>query len=319
MKTSKRLWIIEGPGGAGKTTLARALVDAIGGHCVRFGPFPHINRENARPYVDAMMPAVLGMSDVVMDSSWLSERPYSVAYRHGAADRLGPAVRALERLAWRCQTVVVICLPPWDTVAVNIGRRAEHLYTLEELHTIYDLYRETRTSLPMVTIDPFDRPAKEWIDELRRHPGASVPHALNVPSVGNLRGKVTLVDDPRAQWPFSGERRDEENNTWLDEEGNAWLATQLDAAQISERDLFWINADALTPAIRDHRAPIVALGDVAAHRLIELGRTPDRCVPHPRNWMHSFFPYPLIDALKSLIEAPELRTRAHDFGVPYKG
>lgn len=301
IRTSKRLWIVEGPDGAGKTTLARALAERHDAHYVHLGPFPRVDRGLARLYVDAMLPAVLGYADVVMDRCWLSERPYGVVYRDGA-DRLGSAARILERLAWRCQTVVVRCLPPLDRVLENFGRRPEMLDTTVELRAVYGLYQDLVTSLPMMTVDPFTTMPHHLIDRITRHP-ASIPHMLEVPSAGNLRSsKVILVGetfaqigdrDPLYQWPFGGLCRDG---------CSRWLADQLDG--VSERDLFWVNADALTPAIRKHSLPIVALGGTAARRLTELGRPPDHAVAHPQ--YHRRFeagePYPLLEVLRRLID-----------------
>ena len=294
MKTSRQLWLIEGPDGAGKTTLARQLAEETGAHYVHLGPFPRVRYGLARLYVDAMMPAVLGLADVVMDRCWLSERPYARVYRQGV-DRLGPATRALERLAWRCQTLVVRCLPPWERVKAN-GASDEELYTI---------YHAMQTSLPMLTVDPFTRPAHTSVKVLHQYPGASVPHDLAVPSAGNLRGRVTLVGeafppvadrDPLYQWPFGSFCRDGYS---------MWLGEQLDAADISERDLFWISADALTPAIKDHRAPIVALGSEATRRLAECGRLPEHIVEYPQFWkrFHHNETYPLIDVLRGLTDA----------------
>lgn len=294
MRTSRRLWIIEGPDGAGKTTLARRLAETTGAYYVHLGAFPRVKVGLARLYVDAMMPAVLGLADVVMDRSWLSERPYGAAFRAGE-DRLRSAVRSLERLAWRCQTVVVRCLPPLERVVENFGRRPELLGTREELVAVYRSYEDLRTSLPMVTLDPFGTSDVH-------HNGASVPHSLRHQTAGNLRGRVTIVGDrfaamsdrdPLYQWPFGA----------LCSDGcSRWLGDQLDAGGISERDLFWCNSDMLTEDILRHRAPIVALGDEAQRRLIDLGVMTAFVFPHPQHHrcFHANEPYALIPLLKEL-------------------
>lgn len=310
-RTSKRLFIVEGPDGAGKTTLARALVAATGAHYVHLGPFPRVEHGLARLYADALMPAVLGVADVVMDRSWLSERPYGAAFR-GGADRLGGATRTLERLAWRCATLVVRCFPPWERVLENFGKavsrtatshRAEMLDTTAELSTVYAIYAQFQTSLPMLTVDPFAAALRHLLDRVLRCP-ASVPHDLAVPSAGNLRGKVTIIGQQFAEhddsdhlyrWPFGGLSRDG---------CSLWLADHLEEAKVSERDLLWINADALTPAIKEHRAPVVAFGGVAARRLTELGRPPERSVRHPAHHRRDYDgePYILGDVLRELID-----------------
>jgi hypothetical protein len=296
MKTSKRLYIVEGPDGAGKTRLAQTIACVGNAHYVHLGPFPRVERGLARLYVEAMLPAVLGFSDVVMDRSWLSEKPYGDAFRNGA-DRIGPTQRSLERLAWRCQTVVIRCLPPWERVLQNFGQRAELLNTTIELREVYDAYADLRTSLPMVTVNPFEQKPDLNIYS------ASVPHHLHVPSAGNLRGRITLVGDkfgdlndrnPLYQWPFGS----------LCQGGcSQWLGAQLDEAGISERDLFWVNADALTPAITRHCAQIIALGGEAAKKLRSLAVKEFVETTHPQyhKRFHASHRYPLIDLLTETV------------------
>jgi hypothetical protein len=295
VNTSKRLYIVEGPDGAGKTQLAQTIAGLGGAHYVHLGPFPRVERGLARLYVEAMLPAVLGFSDVVMDRSWLSERPYGDAFRNGT-DRIGPTQRSLERLAWRCQTVVIRCLPPWERVHENFGQRPELLNNVNELREVYDAYANLQTSLPMITVDPFDK-----TPDLSLY-AASVPHYLNVRSAGNLRSKVTLIGDkfgelndhnPLYQWPFGS----------LCRSGcSQWLGAQLDEAGISERDLFWVNADALTAMVTRHHAPIVALGNEAAKKLKTFGvQFIETVHPQYHKRFHANYRYPLIDLLMEIV------------------
>ena len=82
--TSAKLTIFEGPDGGGKTTAAEKYAKETGAQYVHFGPLPHVKDSLARVYVEAMMPAILGLQDVVFDRSWLSEIPYGTAFRGGA-------------------------------------------------------------------------------------------------------------------------------------------------------------------------------------------------------------------------------------------
>ncbi len=279
MKTSKRLIIVEGPPNSGKTQLANALWEVWPStHYVHLGPLPRVGAGLARFYVDAMMPAVLGYADVVMDRAWLSER----LFRHGV-DRLGARLRILERLAWRCQTLVVRCLGPFD----QLGYGSDFAWG----------------SLPRMAVDPIDGDDKHNVARILHAltNDASIPHSLSQPTAGNLNGKVLLVGegygaktdaDPLYSWPFGSLSG-----------CSLWLAEQLEEGGISERDLYWVNADGLTANVARLEMTIVALGAVAAERLVALGRMPDAVAEHPQAWMHFHHneEYPLAEMLRGLI------------------
>jgi hypothetical protein len=308
IETSARLVIFEGPDGAGKTTLAKKLAEDIGAHYVHLGPFPRVGEGLARLYVEAMMPALLGHSAVVMDRCWMSEVPYGRAYRNGV-DRIEIRSRILERLAWRCQTTVVACVPPWERIRDNfIARKGdEYLDHVSQLQLVYDYYaNENFTSLPVVWTNPLSEHAdafSQWLqDEMTTE--RSIPHSLHHQTSGNVRGKVLLVGEkfsdvpegqPLYQSPFSG----------LTGLGcSLWLARQLEDAGISERNLTWVNADQLSPHIKDYSVSVVALGGAAAKALTELGRHNYEFVQHPSHWKrfrHKEL-YELIPVLQSLIK-----------------
>lgn len=153
----RRLVIFEGPDGAGKTTLARAVRDALGDAVLtHHGPYPEVayGDELAELY----MRSVSGTRDVVLDRCWVSEAPYGLAFR-GGWDRLGRGWRgALDRCAAGGR--VYLCLPPWERVLTNWSRGAdEYLDRQAQLASVYRWYHDHRydmTSLPVTVIDPFD-------------------------------------------------------------------------------------------------------------------------------------------------------------------
>lgn len=281
MKTSKRLIILEGPDGAGKTQLAKALHRADpDAHYVHSGPFPEISDGGAlaRVYADAMRPAVEGSANVIMDRCWLSERPYGAVFRSGA-DRLGARTRILERLAWRCQTLVVRCLPPWEQIAENFGRRREMLDNTDQLRAVYDLYADDATwgSLPRVDMNPLDN-SDDYNDGYVHQSVAiyaSISHFTDCATVGNLRGRVLLVVSETTESQLMR------------------LTEQLEADGVSEHDLYWAPADELTPAVIHLAIPIVAIGESARRRLESIGRVPNAAV--------SAGPYALVNALKGIL------------------
>lgn len=292
MKTSRRLFIIEGPDGAGKSILAGALSVRTDAPIVHLGPFRDVSEGLERLYVEATLPAVLGYSNIILDRSWLSEHPYGTVFRKGV-DRLGvAATRQLERLALRCRTVVIRALPPKDVVIENFVRRkrkcaeAEMLDHVIQAEKVYDIYRDDfRTALPTIEYDYTMISSSDMIENLLAVPTLGYnPHPLSWRSAGNLEAKVILIGDSFVshknrdilyQWPFStfggGPAK--------------WLALRLERAGIPESALFWINADNLTLAITGWLATtgkkIVALGSTAESVLRTAGVPVTTTTGHP--------------------------------------
>ncbi len=267
---TKKITIFEGPDGGGKSTAARVFATATDAHYVHFGPLKGIRRHLGRLFVEAMTPALLGIRDVVMDRSWLSEYPYGTVYRNGR-DRLGPvACRMLERLALRCGAVVVYCLPAWPIVQQNFNRRRqdEYLQDVPSLKAVYRLYAQQQTHLPQCLYD-YTKHAQITADILNRQ--RTPCHIVELESAGNFAAPYTLVGeqphewsdlDPWYRWPFG---------SFNQRSTSYWLSQQLERTQIAERDLCWINADQLITfsptSIRSFFAPntlVCALGHKAA-------------------------------------------------------
>jgi len=326
---ASRLWILEGPDGSGKSMLADALVGAggalAGAHRVHCGPFPRVGRGLARLYVEAMLPALLGHRDVVMDRSWLSEPIYAQARRHAPSRLDAVDLRMLERVAARCQTVVVRCLPALDRclAAYRERRPTEYLKSEAELRAVWDLYAAgLRTTLPTVTYD-FTRGLLDYdtsdAGALSVAPSydyavgviATRPHPLAASSAGHLDAAALLVGDrldeirehdPLLRLPFVG----------LSGSGAArWLAAQLERARIPESKLLWACAgegDGLRPLLA---APgvrpriVVALGDAASRAVDhDVGLIPGVeviCAEDPRRarQQSASRPYELIKRLEA--------------------
>jgi hypothetical protein len=330
MNTSRRLWIVEGPDGAGKSTLVAALAARTGACVFHHGPYRRVTEGLERLYAESVAPAVLGHADVILDRSWLSEVPYGLAFRNGA-DRLGPAARRqLERLALRCAAVVVRCLPPWGRVAASFaGRRAaEMLSGTEQLRAVYDWYHgRFATALPTIDYDYVMMSIGGMIDVLRdewtRRDGSVVrvstrPHPAAWRSAGNLDAPVALIGDAPGErtnrdgllrWPSFG----------FGAGGNKSLALRLERAGVSERDLFWVDACDVTDDVAEHlRTKVaVALGGEARKRLCEMNVAPATDVPHPRDWgkFRAGAPdedYPLIPFLQEVLRGEHDERRVAD-------
>jgi thymidylate kinase len=207
--TSRKLTIFEGPDGGGKTHAARAYAAATGARYVHMGAFPGAGSGLARLYAEAMMPAVLGLQDVVMDRCWVSEPIYGAVHR-GGADRIGWRRRPLERLALRCAAAVVLCVPDWEVVERSyLARRDdEMLADTEALHRVYQGYRDLGPDSLCLDGHVHDWELGRPVDPDRYRSDA---HGLGAASAGALMAPVLFVthdltdvgpDDALYRWPY---------------------------------------------------------------------------------------------------------------------
>jgi hypothetical protein len=292
-KFCKTLTIFEGCDGSGKSTQAKKFAEKTGALYVHFPALPRVTKNLARMYVEAMLPALLGYQDVVFDRSWLSEPPYSIAFREGR-ERLGVAdYRMLERLALRCGAVVVLCDPGWDIVKANYMSR-KHLEMLNDesqLKVVYDIYKnmEKSTSLSVTKFD--------YYNDAQFVRFSNYCHLLHTQTAGNIYAPYILVGESFAerkdndsfyQWPFA---------SFSNEGCSQWLTERLHAHGVPESDLLWVNADqdlsfilGLTPK------HVFALGNEAYSELYR-NKIPATVIPHPQYWkrFHSRETYPLLN------------------------
>jgi len=300
---SKRLTIFEGPDGAGKTTAAKRLAAETGARYVHLDAFKEVHHI-APLYVEAMLPAVLGHRDVVMDRCWYSELIYGSVFRSGTSRLVSAQVCQLERLAMRCQTTLVWCLPAVETTIKNFNarRNLELLDTDEQLRKVYELYDLDRCTLRRIYYD-YETMTFEVLKDSVQSAGYQA-HSLEANSAGNLDGRVLLVGDsfgphkegdPLYQWPFGS----------LSPLGcSRWLTEQLEQCNIEEVDLCWVNADEDEDAIlelgdgKDVIALGIQAGDVCQN-LFDFARE----APHPQYWKRfkANEPYPLMKLLTELL------------------
>lgn len=295
----KTITIFEGPDGSGKTTAALTYADAIGARYVHLGPFKRVSTGLARLYVEAMLPALLGYQDVVMDRCWLSEAPYGEVFRNGQDRIEEPGRRMLERIAMRCSAIVVLCLPGYLTVQGNFLARPgkEMLKDDTQLLEVYQLYNiHLKTELPELVYDYTTVGDLGFeIDELR-----TPLHSVDTASAGNLNAPTVLVgesfadyknQDPLLQFPFVS--FDRSSCSW-------WLTEQLAERGIGEMELFWLNADQDLEIIHDLDSPrVFALGQKAGEALYRL-KINATTINHPQHHRRfkSAFTYPLFNHLK---------------------
>lgn len=305
---SAKLTIFEGPDGGGKTTIAKEYAKQTGARYVHFPALPRINQSLGRVYVEAMLPALLGYQDVVMDRSWLSETPYGEVFREGR-DRLTQAGRRmLERLAFRCGAVVVNCLPGASVALANFEARKglELLKTRFQHQAVYQLYEAMRSELPIAVYD-YTRnpePTSEVAQVLARNlePLRTPCHPLGLQSAGAWDAEVVLVGEGFAerkewdsfyQWPFA---------SFSGEGCSRWLTDQLHAAKVREMELLWVNADQPLDLLDiKPSTTVVALGTEAASACYT-SKIEAKVVEHPQYWkrFRSSERYRLINILENL-------------------
>jgi thymidylate kinase len=95
-KLNKRLYILEGPDGTGKTTLAKSIADATGGHILH-GTYNE--SWDVKKYHETMLEAatsLLPYQDVVMDRWALSELVYGTVFRGEPAYQVMDTMKSHE-------------------------------------------------------------------------------------------------------------------------------------------------------------------------------------------------------------------------------
>jgi len=298
---SKNITIFEGPDGSGKSTAAKKFAKLTNAKYVHFPALPRVNNGLARMYVEAMLPAILGYQDVVLDRCWLSELVYGIAFRNGRDRLTDTSCRMLERLAMRCGAVVVWCDPGWPDVERTFLSRKEDemLDNTGQLKFVYEHYQEKLTYLPYLTYAYNSRDIEgagfqEEVKSLRME-----CHDLNFNTAGNLDAKIILVGekfperkdhDPWYQWPYAS----------FDKLGTSqWLAGQIDSCSCSEAELLWLNSDMNLEIIHGLKPQeVIALGSIAQSELYK-HKINSVCVASPSHhrMLHSSEHYSLLDYL----------------------
>lgn len=303
--TCKQVTIFEGPDGGGKSTLAQRFAAETKARYVHFHNLPDVGEDLPRFYVEAMLPALLGYQDVVLDRCWLSEKPYGDAYRSGNL-RFGQATsRMLDRLAMRCGAAVVLCLPDLTTCLkhFNSRRGVEMLDDEAQLTRVYHTYsEETLTHLPIYVHNYQLEQNPLWESALLKRI-RTPPHPVHVHTAGNLDARVVLVGeafgnhkacDPLYQWPFAS----------FSGQGCArWLTETLEFADIREDELMWMNADQLNKHTTfGLEQSVIALGSEAGKALSRYDHD-HLLVEHPQFWkrFRAADPYRLIGIIKELL------------------
>ncbi len=286
--------ILEGPDGAGKTTLAEQL----GGEMWHHSFYPDAKEgfwETCKSIISNVQ---------TVDRLYYSELVYSPIHRQ-IQQRYGARTRMFDRLIWASGRVIVHARPGYETChKAWASGREEMVKDVQVFQAIYEAYGQLRWNTPTVEYDW----TKTSLRDLKEQLAAAADNmAVNAgPGIGHFKkGNILIVGD-QANDPVIGV--DLPFVHWGN--SSAWLAEKLDASGISESELYWVNCknmmgDLIMPHFVEELMPraVVALGEDAA-RWCSMADVPCFTVEHPQYWkrFRNSDPYPLVNYLRSHCE-----------------
>lgn len=126
--------IIEGPDGAGKTTLANQLRDQTG-YMILHRSQPK-NEEDKKRMMDEYLQVIKSNKNVILDRSWYSEMVYGPVMRDDSVITY-PQMYDLERALARNGALIIYCTAPEQTLWKRCLKRGEDYITKrEDFHEI---------------------------------------------------------------------------------------------------------------------------------------------------------------------------------------
>jgi len=224
-----RIFILEGPDGGGKTTLAKNL--AKQGFTYKHEGLPPSGVDLISHYLKILNDSVESTEDTVHDRLWLGERIYGPICR--GIDRLGDEGQVLFNRIHSSKSILhAVCLPPFEVAlesySFKIMEKSDYLKSMNKWKEVYKAYDNwIQSNVSRITIK-FDYTTHDslWLNELGIFP----------------RG---MVGSPRAKFLFIG---DQPNHETIDVPFHAlngssgYFNKALVMAGIEESDLAISNA-----------------------------------------------------------------------------
>lgn len=288
------LYILEGPDGAGKTTLAKSLE---GLEYVHFGPPPKGKNAAWHQYYALLVDLWDNHrpGGVVVDRFIHGELIYGPILR-GGTDLTWAHVRMLERVLMGLEAQLVICLPPWEMVKENWLKDIDNelIKDADDLYDVYSFYwhkllGDPLRMLPRKFYDFTDHTPMMIKGETFKNEGPGI--GLFCPGNVLLVGEEVNVKKGKDGWPFVAP-----------DSSSLWLAQQLEEAKIPESRLYWVNSvthgNWLDPRFVDKLEPskIIAMGG-KAQMWCRNHKLQHEAIAHPQ-WHKRFRHnerYPLLD------------------------
>jgi len=276
--------ILEGPDGAGKSTLARALKQ-LDYAVVPFGVPPveaQASEETMfRFFFDDLYKWSIASEPVVFDRLHLSERIYAPWMREGTQMSERNEL-LIERYIEAIDGQIVICLPPYRTCFQNWIEKGktgqEYVKESGTFQRIYEGYTE-------LLFDTKRNQSLLWYDYTRRN-----AHSFAL-ALKHIQGRALgpgMVGSQRPRFLFVGERANglPDLPFMTPNDSSGWLFDVLNDAGFKERDIAFINtfkADGTpwyTPEFKQcNSSTVITLGKVAHEAWGEL---PHEQLEHPQ-------------------------------------
>lgn len=274
-----RLIILEGPDGAGKSTLAKDLCQAYSAEYHHEGPPPpHVDILDY--YGGILEGARIRGGNHVFDRLAYGEMVYGPVFR--GVDRLTPAGwRVFKRLIDATNTYLVLCLPERDVAFYNWMQR-QHIEMVTQVEQYEEIYARYQLSAP----------EHHFVYDYKRHTPSDVVGAYELWLEGQpLPLPVGAVGSPGWTYLLVGERGSNpaalaDLPFFSTKHSSGFLTEALDLAGFMSSELayanFWMHNG--KQLILDNFEPrkVIALGSRAAMGLRAIGVRSFCEVPHPQ-------------------------------------
>lgn len=312
--------IIEGPDCSGKTTLMRQGFPGAEGYVHEHsGPPTSAGAWSDYTTMLRKLWNARRTMNVVFDRFVYGELIYGPILRPASRYRFTQAhVRMLERVMLGMEGVLITAITDLATSQqLWLERQEQELVKdpkqFRTIHNEFEVLFRRDGLLPNLPTISFDF-TRDKVRDIRNQCLMHRSPPNKGPGIGMFRTGVTLMvgervngnTSPHNDWPFVAEG-----------ESSLWLAQQLDLAEVSEQELYWINAmDAdeaeTNPSFIKGLIPdrVIALGksaEIWCKRNIKTKNLPVHAVPHPAFWkrFHSTERYPLHDIIGFDATAPQ--------------